>query len=58
MENIPKSNKPRAFNKAVGPGKKSKKINIGPRFIPDYRVFESDGNSKILETLSRVSSSI
>ena len=36
---IPKFIKHMAFNKAVGPGKKSPKlINIGPTFIPDYRV--------------------
>ena len=34
-----KLDKRRAFNKAVGPGKKNPKlINIGPTFIPDYRV--------------------
>ena len=38
MEKIPKFNKRRAFNKTVGPGKKSKIINVGPTFIPDYRV--------------------
>ena len=38
MERIPKFNKRRASNKAVGSGKKSKIINIGPEFIPDYRV--------------------
>ena len=39
MGKIPKFNKRRAFNKAVGPGKKNPKlINIGPTFIPDYRV--------------------
>ena len=38
-EKIPKFNKRRAFNKAVGPGKKNPKfINVGPTFIPDYRV--------------------
>ena len=31
-------NKRRAFNKAVGPGKNPRLINIGPTFIPDYRV--------------------
>ena len=25
-------------NKAVGPGKNPKLINVGPKFIPDYRV--------------------
>ena len=29
-------NKRRAFNRAVGPEKKSKLINVGPTFIPDY----------------------
>ena len=38
MEKIQKINKRRAFNKAVGPGEKSKLINVGPTFIPDYRV--------------------
>ena len=38
MEKIPKFNKHRAFNKAVGPGKNPKLINVGPTFIPDYRV--------------------
>ena len=38
MEKIPKSNKHRAFSKAVGPGKNPKLINVGPTFIPDYRV--------------------
>jgi hypothetical protein len=41
MEQIPKFNKRRAFNKAVGPGKKPKLINIGPTFIPDYKVMET-----------------
>ena len=40
MEKIPKFNKRRAFNKAVGPGKNPKLINVGPTFIPDYRVKE------------------
>ena len=35
---IPKFNKRRAFNKDVGPGKNQKLINVGPMFIPDYRV--------------------
>ena len=33
--------KPRPFdrtNKAVGPGKNPKLINVGPTFIPDYRL--------------------
>ena len=34
MEKTPKFNKRRAFYKAVGP----EKINIGPMFIPSYRV--------------------
>ena len=38
MEKIPKFNKHRAFNKAVGPVKNPKLINVGPTFIPDYRV--------------------
>ena len=38
MEKIPKFNKRRAFNKAVGPGKYPKLISVGPTFIPDYRV--------------------
>ena len=38
MEKILKFNKRRAFNKAVGLGKNSKLINVGPTFIPDYRV--------------------
>ena len=38
LENIPKFNKRRAFNKAVGPGKNTKLINVVPTFIPDYRV--------------------
>ena len=38
MKKIPKFNKCRAFNKAAGPGKKPKLINVGPTFIPDYRV--------------------
>jgi hypothetical protein len=38
MEFFLTSNKRRAFNKAVGPGKNPKLINVGPTFIPDYRV--------------------
>ena len=38
MEKIPKFNKRRVFNKAVGPGKNPKLISVGPTFIPDYRV--------------------
>jgi hypothetical protein len=33
-----KFNKRMAFNKAVGPGKEIKLINVGPTFIPDFRV--------------------
>jgi hypothetical protein len=36
MGKIPKFNKRRAFNKAVGPGKNSKLINVGPTFFRDY----------------------
>ena len=41
MRKISKTNKCRAFNKAVGPGKKykiNKLINVGPTFILDYRI--------------------
>ena len=38
MEKFSKFNKRRAFNKAVGPGKNPKLINVGPTFIPDYIV--------------------
>ena len=38
MEEIPKSYKRRASKKFVGPGKNTKLINVGPTFIPDYRV--------------------
>ena len=41
MEKNPKFNKRRAFNKAVGPGKNPKLINVEPTFIPDNRVCES-----------------
>ena len=44
LENIPKFNKPMAFNKAVGckaRKKNTKLINVGPTFIPDNRVFIS-----------------
>ena len=34
---IPKFNKCRSFNKAIGPLKNPKLINVGPAFIPDYR---------------------
>ena len=37
MEKNPKFNKRRAFNKAVGPGKSQKIINVGPTVIPDSR---------------------
>ena len=42
MEKISKFNKRRAFNKAVGRGKNPKLINVGPTFIPDYRVVENE----------------
>ena len=42
MKKIPKFNKRRAFNKAVGSEKNPKLINVGPTFIPDYRVGGSD----------------
>ena len=29
------------FNKAVEPGKNPKLINVGPTFIPDYRVCQA-----------------
>ena len=38
MENCLKFNKRRAFNSAVGPGKNTKLINVGPTFILDYRI--------------------
>ena len=38
MEKNPTFNKRRVFNGAVGPGKNPKLINVGPTFIPDYRV--------------------
>ena len=47
MAKIPKFIKCRASNKAVGPEKNSKLINVGPTFIPDYRV-----NSKWLKTFN------
>ena len=37
-EKIQQINKHRAFNRAVGPGKKSKLISLGPTFIPDNKV--------------------
>ena len=45
MENISKYDKRRAFNEAVGPGKKYK-INKR-RFIPDSRVFNSIFRTKL-----------
>ena len=36
MEKTPKFNKHRAFHKAVEPGKNTKLISIGPKFIPNY----------------------
>ena len=38
LEKIPKINKHSAFNKAVGLGKNSKIINVGPTSIPESRV--------------------
>ena len=32
---------------SVDPGKKSKIINLGPTFIPDYRVFSTRGDISI-----------
>ena len=46
MEKIPKFNKRRAFNKAVGPGKNPKLINVGPTFIPDKRVMADSMNDQ------------
>ena len=40
MEKIPKFNKRRAFNKALGPGKNPKLINVGPTFILYYKVVD------------------
>ena len=37
-EKIAVINKRRAFNKAIGSEKNPKLINVGPTFIPDYRV--------------------
>ena len=31
-------NKRKAYNKAIGPGKNPKLINVGPTFIPESRV--------------------
>ena len=41
LQNFPKFDKHRAFNKAVGTGKSPKLINVGPTFIPDYRVMKA-----------------
>ena len=41
METFPTFDKRRAVNKAVGPGKSTKLINVGLTFIPDYRVCTS-----------------
>ena len=39
LEKFPKNNKRRAFNKAIGPGKKNAKlITVGPTSIPYSRV--------------------
>ena len=38
IEKITVFNKRRAFNKAIGSEKNPKLINVGPTFIPDYRV--------------------
>ena len=38
LEKIPKFNNRRAFNKAVGPRKNPKLINVGPTSIPKTRV--------------------
>jgi hypothetical protein len=46
MEKIPKFNKRRAFNKAVGPGKNPKLINVVPTFIPDKRVMADSMNDQ------------
>ena len=44
LEKIPKINKRGAFNKAIGPGKNTKLINIGPRSIPESRVHVFKGS--------------
>ena len=49
MEKNSKFNKRKAFNKAVGPGKNPKLINVGHMFILDYRVL----NKKILQKYPR-----
>ena len=52
MEKIPKFDKRRDFNKAVEPGKKNPNlINVGPTFIPDYRVCKNVNTSVIKELL-------
>ena len=38
LQNFPKFNKYRAFNKAIGTKKTPKLIDVRPAFIPDYRV--------------------
>ena len=40
MEKIPKFDKRRAFNKAVGMEKHPKLLIVGPMFIQDYRVMK------------------
>ena len=52
MEKILKFDKRRAFNKAVGPGKKSKIKSVGPMFIPDYRVNHFSRTDKRLQELT------
>ena len=46
-----KSNKRRAFNKAIGPGKNQR---LGPTFIPDYRVCTPKYNLKLSLRLAHV----
>ena len=38
-----------AFNKAVGPGKNPKLINVGPTFILNYRILFSEHTYAVLE---------
>ena len=38
MDKIPKFNKRRVSKKAIGLEKNTKLINVGPMFVPDYRV--------------------
>ena len=45
METFPTFKKCRAFNKAVGPGKKYKINKRRPTFIPDYRVLRRDSKN-------------